>query len=413
MFASKTKAALDLLSQAQKGGVLHLDDPSDPNHPGSPQSGMCLAASTPKVNRLMLRVFSPLPLKMHTQSSLIPLTPMSSYLLPYGPPGQQDLQGSMRTGGDICTPLSRVHLLTYAIHLPWWRKGSAHLLWTPSVFRPSLLVAWSLDKNPGVRPIGIGDTTRWIIAKAIFSIAKSDVQDASGCLQLCGGQLPGIEAAVEAVWTAFESDENEVVLLANASNAFNSLNRQVTLHNIRRLCPPLATILINTYRAPYGAICWWWCNTLPRRHYPGWPTCHAHVWCCDNPLDQETGWKLQTSVVYRWCGSGGEICRPTWLVGQAIRLRPWLRLFPKCLQDLASHQKAAPCCCRLHLRWHGCECDTRGQTISRCSHRFLGICYSTSGVKGKRVDILRATSCNGGGDPTPYRLVCPHTWFDE
>ena len=40
------------------------------------------------------------------------------------------------------------------------------------------------------------------------------------------------------------------MLLVDASNAFNSLNRLVTLHNIRRLCPPLATILINTYRAP-------------------------------------------------------------------------------------------------------------------------------------------------------------------
>ena len=55
---------------------------------------------------------------------------------------------------------------------------------------------------------------------------------------------------MHAVRTAFESEENEAVLLVDASNAFNSLNRQVALHNIRRLCPPLATILINTYRAP-------------------------------------------------------------------------------------------------------------------------------------------------------------------
>jgi len=35
MFAGKTKAALDLLVQAQKGGVLHLDDPSDPSNSDS------------------------------------------------------------------------------------------------------------------------------------------------------------------------------------------------------------------------------------------------------------------------------------------------------------------------------------------------------------------------------------------
>ena len=36
----------------------------------------------------------------------------------------------------------------------------------------------------------------------------------------------------------------------DASNAFNSLNRIVALHNIRQLCPPFAPILINIYRSP-------------------------------------------------------------------------------------------------------------------------------------------------------------------
>ena len=36
----------------------------------------------------------------------------------------------------------------------------------------------------------------------------------------------------------------------DASNAFNSLNRKVALHNIPLLCPALATVLkVNTYRA--------------------------------------------------------------------------------------------------------------------------------------------------------------------
>ena len=88
------------------------------------------------------------------------------------------------------------------------------------------------------------------MAKAVLSITRPDIQDATGCLQLCGGQISGIEAAVHAVRSAFESKDNEAVILVDASNAFNSLNRQVALQNIRRLCSPLATILINTYRAP-------------------------------------------------------------------------------------------------------------------------------------------------------------------
>ena len=36
----------------------------------------------------------------------------------------------------------------------------------------------------------------------------------------------------------------------DASNAFNSHNRNTSLHNIRFLCPALSTILINYYRSP-------------------------------------------------------------------------------------------------------------------------------------------------------------------
>ena len=317
MFAGKTKAALDLYSQAQKGGVLHLDDPSDPNHPGSPQSGMCLTASTPKVSRLMLRVFSPLYPSRCTPSHLrFHCCQCHSICCAIRTTGSAGPSRVNAHGWRLCAPLSRVHLTDLCNSLALVAKRLCTSLVDPKCVSSLLacrLIA--LDKPPGVHPIGIGDTARRIIAKAILSTTKSDMQDASGCLQLCTGQLSGIEATVEAVRTAFESDENEAVLLADASNAFNSLNRQVTLHNI----------LINTYRAPYGPICWWWCNTLPRRHYPGWPTCHAHVCPCDNPLGQETGWKIQTSVVCWWCGSRGDNCRPTWLVGQAIRLRPWLR----------------------------------------------------------------------------------------
>ena len=120
----------------------------------------------------------------------------------------------------------------------------------PKSISPLLACRLIALKNPGVRPIGIGDTARWIIAKAVLSIVKADIQDASGCIQLCGGQISGIEAAVHVVRTAFDSKESEAALLADVSNAFSSLNRQVALQNISRLCPPIATVLVNTYRAP-------------------------------------------------------------------------------------------------------------------------------------------------------------------
>ncbi|KAL9984997.1 hypothetical protein ACROYT_G007348 [Oculina patagonica] len=60
----------------------------------------------------------------------------------------------------------------------------------------------------------------------------------------------GSEAAVHAIHSIFEADETDAVLLIDASNAFNALNRAAALHNIRVLCPPIATYAINTYREP-------------------------------------------------------------------------------------------------------------------------------------------------------------------
>ena len=173
----KCKAALDLISNSEKGEILHLDDPEDSDNPFS---------ST------------------------------VSY------------KGASR---DLCASLAIVA-----------RRICSSFV-DPTLIQPLLacrLIA--LDKHPGVRPINVGDAAHRIIAKAVLSII--------GCLQMCGGQISGIEAAVHATRSAFESDRCEAVLLVDATNAFNALNCQVALHNIRHLCPPIATILINSYRSP-------------------------------------------------------------------------------------------------------------------------------------------------------------------
>ena len=56
------------------------------------------------------------------------------------------------------------------------------------------------------------------------------------------------EGAVHAMRAIFEDDATDCVLLLDASNAFNALNRRVALHNACILCPIIATALINTYR---------------------------------------------------------------------------------------------------------------------------------------------------------------------
>ena len=116
-----------------------------------------------------------------------------------------------------------------------------------SAFVACRLIA--LDKCPGVRPIGVGEVVRRIIGKAVLATIKMDILESAGPLQLCAGQDAGCEAAIHAMRSVFSEESTEAVLLVDASNAFNSLNRKVALHNIPILCPALATVLINTYRA--------------------------------------------------------------------------------------------------------------------------------------------------------------------
>ena len=48
----------------------------------------------------------------------------------------------------------------------------------------------------------------------------------------------------------FDADDTDAVILVDASNAFNRLNKQIALHNIQYSCHPMSQALINTYRAP-------------------------------------------------------------------------------------------------------------------------------------------------------------------
>ena len=91
---------------------------------------------------------------------------------------------------------------------------------------------------------------RRITVKAVLQIVKGDLQEATGTKQLCTGQIAGVETAIHSVHDLFQHKDTEAVLLIDASNAFNSLNRKVALYNVQFTCPELSAILQNTYGAP-------------------------------------------------------------------------------------------------------------------------------------------------------------------
>ena len=111
-----------------------------------------------------------------------------------------------------------------------------------------LLVA--LDKCPGVRPIGVGVVKRRITGRIILDCIKQDLTSLSGNMQLCLGQKPGIEHAILSLRHSFDDPENEAILLIDAKNAFNVLNRRTALDNVKALCQSLHVALQNSYSHP-------------------------------------------------------------------------------------------------------------------------------------------------------------------
>ena len=110
-----------------------------------------------------------------------------------------------------------------------------------------------LDKNPGLRPIGVGEVLRRIVGKVVMKVFRPDIQKAAGSLQVCAGQSGGCEAAVHAMRDIFEEDDCDAVLLVDAANAFNSINRGAMLENILRLCPIAYVYAYNCY-APHARL---------------------------------------------------------------------------------------------------------------------------------------------------------------
>ena len=83
-----------------------------------------------------------------------------------------------------------------------------------------------------------------------MNICKNDIITSVCPQQLCAGLDAGCEAAFHVMKQVFDDPNTQALLLVDASNAFNNLNRFTTLHNLPTVCPSLAPILTNTYREP-------------------------------------------------------------------------------------------------------------------------------------------------------------------
>ena len=242
-------AALRYLSDNRKGGVLSLDEYVDDRRE--------------RTVREVLHEKHPSPRELHA-STLVSVTD--------DPPTVHPVYFDRITGSVIRAAALRTRGVAgpSGVDATGWRrlctafhKESADLCEAVAAFTrrictefvdPEGLRAFTscrlipLDKSPGVRPIGISEVIRRIVGKAIMRVVKDDVLAASGPLQLCGGHEAGSESAVHAMRAVFDDPDTDAVILVDAKNAFNNLNRKAALINIRYLCPAIAVALINCYR---------------------------------------------------------------------------------------------------------------------------------------------------------------------
>jgi len=110
----------------------------------------------------------------------------------------------------------------------------------------------ALDKCPGVRSIGIGETLHRVIGKAVCMATRLDATLACGSDQLCAGLRAGIKGAIHAMHELLEIHQDQPtgwgVLLVDAANAYNSLNCAAMLLHAQVLWPHCARFLFNTYK---------------------------------------------------------------------------------------------------------------------------------------------------------------------
>ena len=80
---------------------------------------------------------------------------------------------------------------------------------------------------PSIRPIGIGDIWRCLLAKCLLQVNGEEAEITCGANQLCSGIRAGIEASIHTMymqWDAYGVMEDPGFLLVDAKNAFNLKN---------------------------------------------------------------------------------------------------------------------------------------------------------------------------------------------
>ena len=118
---------------------------------------------------------------------------------------------------------------------------------------------------------------RRIIGRTITKCLKNELMSLGLNYHFCLGQKCGIEYAIQTLRDQYSKTSADAVLLIDAENAFNSLNRKLAFKNIENTCPSLLTAIKNSYSNPFKLFVNKKNHLLSRRDNPGGPTSNGHV----------------------------------------------------------------------------------------------------------------------------------------
>ena len=109
----------------------------------------------------------------------------------------------------------------------------------------------ALDNQPGIRPVGVGETWHRMMTKCLLKVAGPEANTACVTTQLAGDLEAGIEGAIHemrVLWEEHKKEEDWGFLLIDARNAFNEENRTVMIWAVRNEWPSGAQFTFNCYR---------------------------------------------------------------------------------------------------------------------------------------------------------------------
>ncbi|XP_063629995.1 uncharacterized protein LOC134801393 [Cydia splendana] len=127
-------------------------------------------------------------------------------------------------------------------------SGRVHADIVPILYGANLIAL--TKKDGGVRPIAVGSTFRRLASKISVRHIISKLQHRFEPVQLGCGTKGGCEAAVHALRIYLSNDQCQVVLKIDIKNAFNSVNRDTLLSEIRNNTPELYNYLLHCYADP-------------------------------------------------------------------------------------------------------------------------------------------------------------------